>query len=129
MIEGPYFALSEKYEKVQIRQLQRLLELYTPQGILNETERIGYSPTLPYPVDSPFTPDLEIIYNQQYHYYEQILIDCRPIEPEEMEPQENEPIEEKLLRQEKAFIKSQNDRQAINYDDIMRYVYLFLFHK
>lgn len=59
-------------ENLKQTEVNRMLELYTPQGFVKEYERTGKF-TLPYAVDHPLTPALEVVNNPEYHYYQKLI--------------------------------------------------------
>ena len=72
-----FFLLSLKRFPTQVENLKqievnRLLELYTTTGFLTEYEKTGQF-ALPYSVDDPLTPALEVINNTEYHYYQKLI--------------------------------------------------------
>jgi hypothetical protein len=59
-------------KKFPSRDLQQLINLYTSAGYLKEYERTGHF-VLPYSVDHPLSPVLEVINNSEYTYYQKFL--------------------------------------------------------
>jgi hypothetical protein len=59
-------------ENLKQTDVTSLLNLYTPQGFINEYQRTGEF-TLPYAVDHPLTPVREVVNNLEYHYYQKLL--------------------------------------------------------
>lgn len=59
-------------ENLKQTEVNRLLELYTATGFLTEYEKTGQF-TLPYAVDDPLTPALEVIKNAEYSYYQKLI--------------------------------------------------------
>jgi NADH-ubiquinone oxidoreductase chain 5 len=91
----------DKKNNLTFAEVEHLIQLYTPLGFLKEYENAGCS-SLPFPVDSPMTPNLEIIENTEYYYYQKIIWDL------------------------------QMDKQIIIVGDLKRYlreIYQFLTHK
>jgi hypothetical protein len=62
----------DKKNNLTFAEVEHLIQLYTPLGFLKEYENTGCS-SLPFPVDSPMTPNLEIIENTEYYYYQKII--------------------------------------------------------
>lgn len=63
-------------ENLKQSEVNRLLELYTSTGFLTEYEKTGQF-TLPYSVDDPLTPALEVIKNTEYSYYQKLIWDLQ----------------------------------------------------
>lgn len=67
---------SLQIENMKQMEVDRLIQLYTPQGFLRQYERNGYF-ALPYEVDSPLSPSLEIISHPEYYYYHKLTLDLQ----------------------------------------------------
>jgi NADH:ubiquinone oxidoreductase subunit 5 (subunit L)/multisubunit Na+/H+ antiporter MnhA subunit len=65
-------------KNLSLTEVEQLIKLYTPAGFVKEYEITGHF-VLPYPVDSPLTPALEIINNREYYYYQKIILDLQNI--------------------------------------------------
>jgi hypothetical protein len=61
-------------ENIKQTEVNRLIQLYTPAGFLKEYEKTGRF-QLPYEIDSPVTPSLEIISHPEYYYYQKLILD------------------------------------------------------
>ena len=64
--------VNESRNELSSAEVTRLINLYTPAGFLEAYERTGKFVFL-YPVDHPLTPVLEVIENQEYHYYQKLI--------------------------------------------------------
>jgi proton-translocating NADH-quinone oxidoreductase chain L len=65
-------------KNLSLTEVEQLIKLYTPAGFVKEYEITGHF-VLPYPVDSPLTPALEIINNREYYYYQKIILDLQNV--------------------------------------------------
>jgi len=67
---------TDKKNNLSLAEVEHLIQLYTPIGFLKEYEETGRF-ILPFPVDSPMTPALEVIENTEYYYYQKIIWDLQ----------------------------------------------------